>query len=438
MSNFIIKVDCLLYINCCLVVMGFLYRITSGLCCFLFIFGIFQLSVVHYIYKKFLFDNKDKLDNLITKKDAYPVPIKEIKIIDNLDYYAQLLGLKIVEYEIVTEDGFIIILQRLYNPKKSKEEINSLKPILLLHGLMQSSGSFLTSGFKSLAYFYVSNDYDVWLGNNRCGFNPKHIHYSKNDSKMWDWDLHEMITYDIPSMIDHIIDIKKGYYSGKISITAHSQGTTQIVNLISRQFNSNYVNYIDKCILLAPAVYGGPLLNDKLFIKFMRLLPNSLYSLFFGHDSFMPILMQLRKFTYKLPSFGLTSYMVFSYLFEWNDNLWDPEIRRFHFIFSPVYVSVNLMKWWLRGNVGFAMNKPIINDPNSWFSRNSPDLFLLVGGKDDLVNGDLFLNRLFNIEGDMKGRWNYVKIDEYSHLDVLWADDLLERVGGALLEFLRI
>ncbi|KAG0674082.1 hypothetical protein C6P42_002405 [Pichia californica] len=417
-------------------------KITSAICSFLFIGFIFNFSLCAHIYNSYILrENIGKIRDLESSPQsiAYPQDIK-IKVTSDLSYYAGLIGLRLIEYEIITEDGFIITLQRLYDPNiDEKKRNNSFKPILLLHGLMQSSGSFLTSGYKSIAYFLVKNNYDIWLGNNRCGFNPKHVKYNSNNHKMWDWDLDEMAYYDIPAMIKQIKLIKLNY-NGKISIISHSQGTTQTIYLLSNSRKPNNIieniDIIDKCVLLAPAIYGGPLLNEKLFIKFMRFLPNGVYEMFFGINSFMPVLMHMRNLTYKSPMFGLSSYMVFSYLFDWNDYLWDANLRRYHFIFSPVFVSVKLMKWWLRGQ-GFAMNKPIISNPDYWFNENTPELLLVIGGKDDLVNGDLFINRLMHKEINMKDKWHYVKIPEYSHLDVLWADDIIETIGNSLLEFLK-
>ena len=415
-------------------------KATSAVCSFLFIGFIFQFSVVHYLYHRYYLHEAPLVSSAQEGyTEAYPVAPEVMRVTGDLGYYAQLLGLRLDEYDVTTEDGFVITLQRLCDPKHDAETLagGELRPLLLVHGLMQSSGSFVTGGYKSLAYFLVKNRYDVWLGNNRCGFRPRHTHYGLNDPRMWDWDLHEMSQYDLPAMLHKIRSVKKNY-SGKVSLVAHSQGTTQTVILISGQHRHPCAEDIDKCILLAPAVYGGPLLNNKLFIKFMRFLPDGLYESFFGMNSFMPILMYLRQCTYKLPAFGLTSYMVFSYLFDWNDYLWDVRLRRYHFIFSPVFVSVKLMKWWLRSKHGrgFSTDKPIIDDPNAWFTKSTPDIFMVIGGKDDLVNGDLFVDRLVRLEPDMRGRWNYLKIPEYSHLDVLWADDLLDKIGDALLEFL--
>lgn len=404
----------------------------SGFCTFLFIGFIFVFALVRFGYHRWVLR-----DHSYAKVTHNGYEILHPESSADLDYYAQLIGLKIDVHQVTTEDGFVLTLQHLYNPTIDQRGRSKLKPILLIHGLMQSSGSFLTSGYKSLAFHLVSNGHDVWMGNNRCGFNPKHLIFDSNDERMWNWDLNEMAKFDIPAMVEKVIALTR--YKYKISIMAHSQGTTQCVYLFSKQFGVNFNDKVDKCVLLAPAVYGGPLLNSQLFIKFMRGLPDWSFTIFFGKNSFMPILMHLRRFTYKLNSFGFSSYVVFSYLFAWNDYLWDKSLRRIHFIFSPVYVSVKLMNWWLRSKngQGFEEGKPIIKDPNSWFTKDTPDFFLLVGGKDDLVNGELFINRLKNLEPHMHSRWQYLKIDNYSHLDVLWADDLLDKVGGTLLNFLQ-
>lgn len=416
-----------------------LTKASSAICSFLFIAFIYLAALCHHIYHRYiLHEAPHTIESVETYKQPYPVSAHNIKVTTDLAYYAKLIGLTLKQYEIVTDDGFIITLQRLYDPKKLNQ--HEMKPVLLVHGLLQSSGSFLTGGYKSLAYFLVSNNFDIWLGNNRCGFHPKHTKYSSNDPRMWDWDLDEMAYYDIPAMIKQIKTIRSDY-NGKISIISHSQGTTQTIYLLADRNGKpqnihNCIDSIDKCVLLAPAIYGGPLLNEKLFIKFMRFLPDAIYDAFFGINSFMPILMYLRTLTYKSSMFGLSSYMVFSYLFDWNDYLWDPTLRRYHFIFSPVFVSVKLMKWWLRGQ-GFAKDKPIIQNPNNWFDESTPQLFMVIAGQDDLVNGDLFVNRLTHLEDHMHGKWSYVKIQHYSHLDVLWADDLLETIGTSLLNFLN-
>lgn len=104
-------------------------------------------------------------------------------------------------------------------------------------------------------------------------------------------------------------------------------------------------------------------------------------------------------------------------------------------MFSPVYVSTKLMKWWLRG-VGFQCDTPIIKEKSSWFNQHTPNLMLFIGTLDDLVNGNLFVQKLQN-EPVMDGKWNYKIIDGYSHLDVIWADDVVDVIGKPILNFLN-
>jgi len=64
-----------------------------------------------------------------------------------------------------------------------------------------------------------------------------------------------------------------------------------------------------------------------------------------------------------------------------------------------------------------------------WYDDKFPPLALWVCGSDDLVDGKRFLKRL------EKGREPHVRvvhrsiIEEYEHLDVLWAIDSVEKVG---------
>ncbi|KAG7807811.1 hypothetical protein KL921_004106 [Ogataea angusta] len=341
------------------------------------------------------------------------------------------MGLELFEYRIVTKDGFVITLQRIVDPNVPP----SGPPVLLLHGLLQSSGSFVTSGYKSLSYLLVRNGYDVWLGNNRCGFHPQHTSLNPNDPKMWDWDLTEMTRYDVPCMIDEILHSTG---KSKVTLIGHSQGTAQIVMLLSSEFEMGYEDKISKCVLLAPAIFGGSLLNSKGFIRFIKLLPNWLYDSFFGINSFMPIMMALRRIIVTTPVFGFLSYAMFSFLFDWTDYLWDKSLRPYHFIFSPVYISAKLMKWWLSKHhgQGFQMGESILKEEREWFSGKTPPLFLVIGEQDRLVDGDLFVRHLQLNEPEMRGRFDHIKIKHYSHLDVLWSDDLLEVLGKPLLDFL--
>ncbi|KAK5239750.1 hypothetical protein LTR40_014281, partial [Exophiala xenobiotica] len=155
--------------------------------------------------------------------------------------------------------------------------------------------------------------------------------------------------------------------------------------------------------------------------------------------------------------YGFMGYLVFSFLFNWTDTRWDRGIRDRLFQFSPVYVSAESMRWWL-GRECFTKQRCILATRESaqqedfedeseeerredamsnqadrgrtaWYDEHVPPIALWVAGSDDLVDGRRLLRRF------ERGREPHVNvvhskvIEEYEHLDVLWAIDAVEQVG---------
>ena len=74
-------------------------------------------------------------------------------------------GLAFEHHFVVTEDGYVLNLHRVYDPNfKAVEET---RVVFLQHGLMSSSEAFLLGGQKSMGQFLAKNGFDVWLGNSR-------------------------------------------------------------------------------------------------------------------------------------------------------------------------------------------------------------------------------------------------------------------------------
>jgi lysosomal acid lipase/cholesteryl ester hydrolase len=67
--------------------------------------------------------------------------------------------------------------------------------------------------------------FDVWLGNNRGNkYCLNHVKLSEKENTFWKFSFHEMGVYDLPAIIDYIRGIT---HIGKLTLIAHSQGTTQ-------------------------------------------------------------------------------------------------------------------------------------------------------------------------------------------------------------------
>lgn len=386
-------------------------------------------------------------------------------------YYARRVGLEMEKFQVQTEDGFIIDLWHVLDPAEQRPASEKQKreqgpnlisqstptqnmphlfskkryPVLLIHGLLQSAGAYCCNDDDSLAFYLHKAGYDVWLGNNRCGFNPKHSLLSPTDPRMWAWNIRQMGVMDLPAFISRVLS-ETGF--SKLGLVGHSQGTTQIFVSLAKSQVPDIGSKISVFCALAPAVYAGPLI-EKMYFKFMRVISPAMFRVFFGIHAFIPLMMTMHSI---LPGrlYGWMGYLVFGFLFNWSDRRWDRGLKNRFFQFAPVYVSAESMRWWL-GRECFAKHKCVLstteqvygrsseedgpdvaekNGGRSWYDSRAPPFAIWVAGSDDLVDGRKLLRRFD------EGKEPHVKlvhskiIEEYEHLDVLWAIDSIDKVGS--------
>lgn len=426
-------------------------------------------------------------------------------LVCDVGYYARCVGLDVEDYKVQTEDGFIIELLHLYNPKEytpspesqrsargsaifldvpiksaigassqPQKAINASKhkyPVLLVHGLLQSAGAYCANDDDSLAFFLCKSGYDVWLGNNRCGFKPQHQLLDSADPRMWNWNIRQMGVMDLPALISRVL-AETGFE--KLGLICHSQGTTEAFVALAKEQRPDLGSKISVFCALAPAVYAGPLIG-KMYFKFMRIISPGMFRMMFGIHAFIPFMMTMHAW---LPGklYGALGYRVFSFLFNWTDDRWDQGIRDRLFQFAPVYVSAESMRWWL-GRECFATQKCILatreegkredeedqeedyyvhsqehstehmlkakdgeersdRGQKAWYDEQVPPFALWVAGSDELVDGRRLLRR-FERKREPHVRVVHAKIiEEYEHLDVLWAIDAVDKVAREVSEVL--
>ena len=401
-------------------------------------------------------------------------------IVDDVAYYARRVGLDVETFKVQTEDGFIVTLWHVYNPQEyvplsyeerqergpqvfsggrnprvSSQGANRRYPILMVHGLMQSSGAYCANDDDSLAFYLCKSGYDVWLGNNRCGLGPEHSSLSTSDPRMWSWNIQHLGVLDLAALMSRVL-----YETGfeKLGLVCHSQGTTQTFVALAKEQRPELGERMSVFCALAPAAYAGPML-ERAYFRFIQCVPDSLFRLVFGIHAFIPFMVAVHRW---MPSrvYGTLGYHVFSFLFQWTDARWDRGLRDRMFQFAPVYVSSETMRWWL-GRDGFSRQRCIlatdkvckheaeedhrvergIDDgrlrrDTAWYGPQMPPVAMWIAGSDDLVDGKRLLQRFCN------GREPHVRvvhskiIDEYEHLDVLWAMDVIEQVGKEVREVL--
>ncbi|XP_058986296.1 lipase 3-like [Musca domestica] len=147
-------------------------------------------------------------------------------------------------HTVVTKDGYILEMHRI--PKKGAQ------PVLLMHGILDTSATWVLMGPKSgLGYMLSDLGYDVWMGNARGNrYSKNHTSLNSDYMEFWDFTFHEMGKYDLPASIDYILT-KTGY--DQLHYIGHSQGTAVFWVLCSEQ--PQYAQKILSMHALAPIAY---------------------------------------------------------------------------------------------------------------------------------------------------------------------------------------
>ncbi|XP_069680507.1 lipase 3-like [Periplaneta americana] len=154
-------------------------------------------------------------------------------------------------HSVETSDGYILGVHRIPHGKGMDSSVKR-PAILLQHGLMSSSADWVIMGPNiSLAYLLADAGYDVWLGNKRGNtYSRAHVSLDPNSEEFWQFSWHQMGVYDLPAVIDYIIQEtgqEKIYYVG------HSMGTTMFYVMGAKV--PEYNDKIRAMVSLAPVAY---------------------------------------------------------------------------------------------------------------------------------------------------------------------------------------
>ncbi|NXB73165.1 LIPM Lipase, partial [Donacobius atricapilla] len=129
------------------------------------------------------------------------------------------------EYDVMTEDGYFLSLNRIPHGTGGAGLSGSRTPVLIVHGFCLDGGNWVDNfPDSSLAFILADAGYDVWIGNNRGNsWSRRHHNLSIGSEEFWDFSFHEMAMYDLPAMVGFILmktEQEKLFYIG------HAQGSS--------------------------------------------------------------------------------------------------------------------------------------------------------------------------------------------------------------------
>ncbi|XP_013183259.1 lipase 1 [Amyelois transitella] len=161
----------------------------------------------------------------------------------NFTGLAQKYGLNCAVYDVTTEDGYIL---KLFHIPGNKD------PVLIMHGILDTADTFILRGNSSLVAALHEQGYDVWVGNSRGSrYSRRHQELNPDtDRAFWNFSFHEMGYYDLPAVIDFILE-KTG--ASMLSAIGHSQGN-QIFYVLGAS-RPEYNEKINIIIALAPICF---------------------------------------------------------------------------------------------------------------------------------------------------------------------------------------
>ncbi|CAH2056960.1 unnamed protein product, partial [Iphiclides podalirius] len=154
------------------------------------------------------------------------------------------------EHTVVTDDGYVLTVFRIPKGKNCRGGVRQ-PPVLIMHGLLLSSDSWLDSGpHAGLGYLISDECYDLWSGNVRGShYSRKHLTLNPDTNpQYWQFFLHEVGAYDLPAIIDYILHSTK---SQKLIYIGYSQSGMSLLIMCSER--PKFCDKLRLAILLHPA-----------------------------------------------------------------------------------------------------------------------------------------------------------------------------------------
>lgn len=366
-----------------------------------------------------------------------PFRLESDEVEREIESLAAECSVRVKSHYACTEDGYILCLHRLSSaattvttaPELLSNQQRRL-PVLVMHGLLQDSESFLCCGKDSLGALLVNDGYDVWLGNNRGNlYSHGHRTHHPDSSKYWDFSVDDLARFDIPAIIEYISHATD---HDKLIVIGFSQGTAQMFAALSLFPRLN--KSIALFVAVAPAVQAANF--DNLLIASLAEFDPFVIKSLWGSKMMLPATPILRR--YLKPSlFALFIEGILSFIFGWKFEEISSHRRAkvFQHVFSESSVKI-VVHWfqiinakrlcmfqqkssmtWLFPKKCLHYDISVVTCPVASISGKADKLIVPSSIKDSVSSCILSHEE-----------------PDYEHLDMIWADSFASNIYPIIRE----
>ncbi|XP_058093258.1 triacylglycerol lipase 2-like isoform X1 [Magnolia sinica] len=188
--------------------------------------------------------------DLLTINGHDPVSVPTTTLVGICESLVIVHGYPCIEYNVKTEDGFVLSMQRIPDGLVKGNGGNNKQPVLLQHGvLMDGMTWLLESPDQSLGFVLADNGYDVWIANSRgTRWSRGHASLDPANPAYWNWSWDEMVDYDLTANLDFVYS----QTGQKVDYVGHSMGTLIALAAFSQ---GKLTDRIKSAALLCPVAY---------------------------------------------------------------------------------------------------------------------------------------------------------------------------------------